>query len=251
MGYFLNFHKTNPPIWSIIIHRINKQKAGGNCENRGDRIQRCGEIDAGEETGKLFRCPVLHLDRIQFEPGWKERDRGEAKRMAEEFLDENEKRGWIIDGNYTGFSQERRLKEADLIVFMNYPRWICLWQALMRSHIYRGRTREDMGDGCIEKTGLGICLVDSPQGEKQEKTASVPRDYRALSGESAGGEKPASAAQGHDTDGGAAKGQAERRRGRKKRMREEELLIHRLKRYERSDMYPFHMPGHNERERGS
>ena len=27
-------------------------------------------------------------------------------------------------------------------------------------------------------------------------------------------------------------------------MREEELLIHRLKRYERSDMYPFHMPGH-------
>lgn len=110
-----------------------------------------GKSTLAKKLGKLFRCPVLHLDRIQFEPGWKERDRETAKRMAEDFLDENENRGWIIDGNYTGFSQERRLREADLIIFMNYPRWICLWQALVRSRIYRGRTREDMGDGCIEK----------------------------------------------------------------------------------------------------
>ena len=106
-----------------------------------------GKSTLAKKLGKLFRCPVLHLDRIQFEPGWKERDRETAKRMAEDFLDENENRGWIIDGNYTGFSQERRLREADLIIFMNYPRWICLWQALVRSRIYRGRTREDMGDG--------------------------------------------------------------------------------------------------------
>ena len=110
-----------------------------------------GKSTLARKLGKLFRCPVLHLDRIQFEPGWKERDRAAAKRMAEEFLDENAKGGWIIDGNYTGFSQERRLKEADLIIFMNYPRWICLWQALMRSRIYKGRTRADMADGCIEK----------------------------------------------------------------------------------------------------
>ena len=89
-----------------------------------------GKSTLAKKLGKLFRCPVLHLDRIQFEPGWKERDRETARRMAEDFLDENENRGWIIDGNYTGFSQERRLREADLIIFMNYPRWICLWQAL-------------------------------------------------------------------------------------------------------------------------
>ena len=65
-----------------------------------------GKSTLAKKLGKLFRCPVLHLDRIQFEPGWKERDRGEAKRMAEEFLDENEKRGWIIDGNYTGLDRK-------------------------------------------------------------------------------------------------------------------------------------------------
>ena len=113
---------------------------------KGVKIAVIGYSGAGKSTlakklGKLFRCPVLHLDRIQFEPGWKERDRETARRMAEDFLDENENRGWIIDGNYTGFSQERRLREADLIIFMNYPGWICLWQALIRSHVYKGKKR--------------------------------------------------------------------------------------------------------------
>ena len=49
-----------------------------------------GKSTLAKKLGKLFRCPVLHLDRIQFEPGWKERDRETAKRMAEDFLDENE-----------------------------------------------------------------------------------------------------------------------------------------------------------------
>ena len=135
-----------------------------------------GKSTLAKKLGKLFRCPVLHLDRIQFEPGWKERDRETAKRMAEDFLDENENRGWIIDGNYTGFSQERRLREADLIIFMNYPRWICLWQALVRSRIYRGRTREDMGDGCIEKMDWEFVWWSLHKGRSRKKK----RQYRSI-----------------------------------------------------------------------
>ena len=110
-----------------------------------------GKSTLAKKLGRLYDCPVLYLDRIQFEPGWKERDREEAKRMAEAFLDENQDTGWIIDGNYAKFCQERRLEEADLIVFMDYTRRICLWQAVKRYLEYRDKTRESMAEGCREK----------------------------------------------------------------------------------------------------
>ena len=49
-----------------------------------------GKSTLAKKLGRLYDCPVLYLDRIQFEPGWKERNREEAKRMAEEFLNENQ-----------------------------------------------------------------------------------------------------------------------------------------------------------------
>ena len=101
-----------------------------------------GKSTLAKKLGRLYDCPVLYLDRIQFEPGWKERNREEAKRMAEEFLNDNQDTGWIIDGNYAKFCQERRLEEADLIVFMDYTRRICLWQAVKRYLEYRDKTRE-------------------------------------------------------------------------------------------------------------
>lgn len=94
-------------------------------------------------------CPVLHLDRIQFASGWKLRDRGEAAALAEEFLDAHD--SWVIDGNYKTFSQERRLREADSILFLNFSRWSCLLRVIRRSLRYRGGTRPDMADGCTEK----------------------------------------------------------------------------------------------------
>ena len=122
LGVFLISTRQTPGKGGMIIPKelIRRKQV------KGVKIAVIGYSGAGKSTlakklGKLFRCPVLHLDRIQFEPGWKERDRETARRMAEDFLDENENRGWIIDGNYTGFSQERRLREADLIIFMNYP----------------------------------------------------------------------------------------------------------------------------------
>ena len=110
-----------------------------------------GKSTLAKKLGRLYDCPVLYLDRIQFEPGWKERNREEAKRMAEEFLNENQDTGWIIDGNYAKFCQERRLEEAHLIVFMDYTRRICLWQAVKRYLEYRDKTRESMAEGCREK----------------------------------------------------------------------------------------------------
>ena len=45
-----------------------------------------GKSTLSRELGKRYGCPVLHLDQVQFEAGWIERDRGEALSQVEQFM---------------------------------------------------------------------------------------------------------------------------------------------------------------------
>ncbi len=109
-----------------------------------------GKSTLAVRLGEMLGRPVLHLDKIQFLPGWTARDLDESREMVEDFLDE-ERDGWVIDGNYSKLHFERRMNEADLIVFMKFPRWICLPQAFYRNWKYKGRVRESIAEGCQEK----------------------------------------------------------------------------------------------------
>ncbi len=107
-----------------------------------------GKSALARELGKRCGCPVLHLDQVQFEAGWRERDRGEALALVERFMSQE---SWVIDGNYAAFLQGRRLEEADRIILLCLNRFSCLVRAVKRYLIYRGRTREDMAEDCPEK----------------------------------------------------------------------------------------------------
>ena len=107
-----------------------------------------GKSTLARQLADLYRIPVLFLDTVQFTPGWQERSREEARSIVQAFM-QNE--SWVIDGNYTGFLQEDRLAQADRIVFMDFPRRVCLYRAFKRYFQNRNRTRESMADGCIEK----------------------------------------------------------------------------------------------------
>ena len=134
-----------------------------------------GKSVLAAKLGKILGCPVLHLDKLQFEAGWKERGEAEGKMLCEQFLEENKERGWVIDGNYEKFCQKRRMKEADLIIFMDYPRWICLWQALRRYYRYKGHTRKSMADGCVEKMDKEFILWILKNGRSREKKEDYKR----------------------------------------------------------------------------
>jgi adenylate kinase family enzyme len=44
-----------------------------------------------------------------------------------------------------------RLKAADTVIYLDYPTVICLYRAIKRFLLNRGRTRVDMAEGCTEK----------------------------------------------------------------------------------------------------
>ena len=47
--------------------------------------------------------------------------------------------------------REERLREADEIIFLNYPRITCMIRVLKRYRDFRGNTRDSVADGCIER----------------------------------------------------------------------------------------------------
>ena len=65
----------------------------------------------GEETG----YPVLHLDKVNFLPGWQERDRAEARAVVTAFMAQDD---WIIDGNYGDLHCGLRMVAADKIMML-------------------------------------------------------------------------------------------------------------------------------------
>lgn len=110
-----------------------------------------GKSTLAEFLGERFSVPVLYVDTIQFLPGWVVREADEKLALMRSFLDENSENGWVIDGNYTKLEYERRLEEADLIIFMSFSRIACFIRAYRRSRDFKNKTRPSMTEGCDEK----------------------------------------------------------------------------------------------------
>ena len=139
------------------------------------KISIIGYCGAGKSTlaaqlGQMLGTAVLHLDRVHWLAGWKERAREESAAIVETFLRENAS-GWVIDGNYTNLCYEQRMKESDLIIFLNFPRRICLPRVLRRKMQYNGRSRESMTEGCEEKIDLEFLLWVLIYGRDKKKRA--------------------------------------------------------------------------------
>lgn len=93
--------------------------------------------------------PVLYMDTVHWLPGWKEREREEKRAIVTVFLDEND--DWVIDGNYKSDCYERRMEEADKIVFLAFGRLACLRRVIRRYRENKGRARASMTEGCEER----------------------------------------------------------------------------------------------------
>lgn len=107
-----------------------------------------GKSTLAKTLSNHYNIPVLHLDSVNFLPGWQERNKDEFNQIVRQFIDENS--SWIIDGNYHRIAPERFL-EADQLFFLNYNRFFCLKSVIKRYKENKGKARCDMAEGCKEK----------------------------------------------------------------------------------------------------
>lgn len=97
------------------------------------RIMIIGSPGSGKSTlarklSQDLKLPLIHLDKLN----WID----DKETVSEEiFLERLNKvvagKSWIIDGNY-GASMALRLKRAELVIWLQVPRFICLYRIVKR-----------------------------------------------------------------------------------------------------------------------
>ena len=116
------------------------------------RIMVIGPSGAGKSTlsvelAKKLNLPLVHLDKLFWRANWQPVSKEEFDALLEAEL---KKPAWVVDGHYSR-TIETRLSHCDTVIFLDYPRSVCLWGVLKRVATGYGKIRPDMGEGCPER----------------------------------------------------------------------------------------------------
>jgi adenylate kinase family enzyme len=105
-----------------------------------------GKSWLSKRIAEITGLPLIHLDNEYHLPGWERTPREEWDLKQQKFIAGAE---WIIDGNYNR-TMEIRFAAADLIVFLDINRLLCIWSAAKRT----GKKRSDLPDYLDEPPAL-------------------------------------------------------------------------------------------------
>jgi adenylate kinase family enzyme len=144
----------------------------------GDKIAIVGPSGSGKSTlarqlGEGLALPVIHLDAHFWSAGWVEAAEAQWRETVGSLVMGEQ---WIIDGNYSS-TMDLRLPRAETIIFLDFPRWLCLLRVLRRWLAYYGDTRPDLPDGCPEKVDFEFLrwIWDYPQRSRPHTVALLQR----------------------------------------------------------------------------
>lgn len=104
-----------------------------------------GKSWLSKQLAQKTGLPLIHLDKEYWNPGWEETPKDKWAEKIQELI---KKEKWIIDGNYNT-TVEMRFTAADLVLFLDVSRWLCVWRAAKRT----GKKRSDL-PGFLEEPSL-------------------------------------------------------------------------------------------------
>ncbi|MCF4099126.1 hypothetical protein [Maritalea mediterranea] len=106
-----------------------------------------GKSTLARKLGAALDLPVVHMDQHYFSSGWVEPDHDDWRATVAALCAQEK---WVMDGNYSK-THDIRLSRADLIIFLDFPTWLCFWRVLKRTTLGWGKVRPDSATGCPER----------------------------------------------------------------------------------------------------
>lgn len=140
------------------------------------RVMVVGGPGAGKSTfaralGDATGLPVVHIDLIHWQPGWRERSRDEKTRMC---LEVEARDAWIFEGGHSA-TWTNRAARADTLIWLDLPIALRLWRVLKRiwQNRIQGRLRPDLPADCPERLDLEFLryIIVSRRGNRAKAAA--------------------------------------------------------------------------------
>lgn len=111
-----------------------------------------GKSHAAQRIAEIYGLPLVLADELAWQPGWRqvepEAQCGSGQPQREIFTRLAARDRWAFDTAY-GIWRDVVLSHVDLIVALDYPRWLSLLRLLSRT-LHRMLTRERVCNGNIE-----------------------------------------------------------------------------------------------------
>lgn len=106
-----------------------------------------GKTTLANNLGKILNRPVVHLDKVLWNPNWEMLPYEQRVIIHNELINGD---NWLIDGMWRSHLEDRFVR-ATTVIFLDYKRRVSLFRALKRRRKYAGKQRDDIADGCLEK----------------------------------------------------------------------------------------------------
>ena len=106
-----------------------------------------GKATLARQLGVILGRDVVHLGRLVWKPGWVRISPQEQEAVIAEAVGGP---SWIVEGDHIR-TQPVRFAACVTIIFLDFPRWICLWRTILRFALNCGRSRLGMAEGCPER----------------------------------------------------------------------------------------------------
>jgi adenylate kinase family enzyme len=120
--------------------------------NSGELIALLGPSGSGKTTlafqlKEKLNLHLYHLDQYYWLPNWQRREFEKFKEMHTQLCEED---AWIMEGAYVSVLRERVL-HADVVIFLDTPRYVCIWRVLKRAMVNHGKVLPGSPAYCREQ----------------------------------------------------------------------------------------------------
>ncbi len=106
-----------------------------------------GKTTLAFQLQKKLKLPLYHLDQYAWKPGWQKVE-WEVFQKAHNTLCQQD--AWIIEGIYFKLLRER-VQHADVVIFVDTPRSVCIWRVLKRAIIHHGQDIPGNPENCKQR----------------------------------------------------------------------------------------------------